>query len=180
LLIAPLWPKLSSSAGDFLGDEADSGVEFLIASDSAAAPKAAVGAVMSENPTHTWPSERPPPAPVEPLVAQFRGVWQSGPPPNLDDYLLRAGDQRGRVHNDLVLADLEGRLRAGELVRVESYLERYPELADDLGTVLDLILAEFRLRSCSEANLTVEEYVRRFPQYGDEVSARLKSLPRDE
>jgi WD40 repeat protein/predicted Ser/Thr protein kinase len=68
---------------------------------------------------------------IEQIVEQFERAWRSGQRPVLDDYLARGGDRPGLL-KQLVLADLECRLKAGEAARVEEYLTRYPQLVDEL------------------------------------------------
>jgi hypothetical protein len=49
--------------------------------------------------------------------------------PELDAFLPSAADLRQALLLELIHADLEFRLEAGEEVRVGRYLSRYPELA---------------------------------------------------
>src|SRR5262249_23666947 len=74
--------------------------------------------------------------------------------------------------------DLEFRLKAGEAVRVEDYLRRFPELGDDPTLVLELGLAEFKFRKRRSEPVVVlrTEFLRRFPAQHDEL---LRQLPRD-
>src|SRR5262245_46637714 len=66
------------------------------------------------------------------IAERFEQAWHSGTPPRLEDYLPPVGiPERQALLIDLVHIDLQRRLTAGETVRVESYLERYPELASD-------------------------------------------------
>jgi WD40 repeat protein len=60
---------------------------------------------------------------------------------------LPAGDrERLAALIELVLTDLECRLKAGEPARVEPYLRRYPELGRDREVVLALVTHELRLQ----------------------------------
>jgi serine/threonine protein kinase len=61
------------------------------------------------------------------------------------------------------------RVRAGEMVRIEQYLERYPELAADRKAVLDLIAAEYEQRR-RLVGPTVEEFMARFPELRAELA----------
>jgi hypothetical protein len=108
------------------------------------------------------------------VVARFEDAWQRGGRPAITDYLPAGGPERQAVLVDLVHIDLERRLKAGELVRVEAYLGLYPELADEAAVVVDLLAAEYDLRSRQQPALGVDEYVRRFPQYRVELRARLQ------
>lgn len=108
---------------------------------------------------------------LENCVARFEAAWQQGERPVLHDFL--AGDdnsQRCAQLLELVHTDLEYRLKAGESARIEDYLRRYPELADNRNVVLDLLAAEFDLR-CRSPQPCLEEYQRRFPDLGDELAA---------
>jgi tRNA A-37 threonylcarbamoyl transferase component Bud32 len=112
------------------------------------------------------------------IIERFEGAWQQGNWPVLEEYLPAAGPQRGPVLIELVHTDLEWRLKAGVVVRVESYLARYPELAADPSVALDLIAAEHELRRRGETDLSLENYRERFPQYGEELAARLRASAR--
>src|SRR5262245_19435724 len=102
---------------------------------------------------------------LESIVGRFEEAWQHGRRPVIDDYLPAAEPERSAALIELIYVDLEYRLKAGEAVRLESYLERFPLLANDHGTTLALIVAEYQLCQPREPDLTLEEYARRFPQY---------------
>src|SRR5262249_9575922 len=73
---------------------------------------------------------------------------------------------------ELVHADLEFRLKAGESVRVEDYLRRYPGLSSDAQILVGLLAAEFTLRRRLEPELTFDDYRQRFPQHAAELERR--------
>src|SRR4051812_45104686 len=81
----------------------------------------------------------------EDAIRRFEEAWRGQARPEILAY-LPAGTGRTRLLNELAHVDLENRLRAGEPARVEEYLARYPELAEDRAVVLDLISAEHKLR----------------------------------
>jgi predicted ATPase len=121
------------------------------------------------------------PRPVPPLndedwsalkaaVTRFESVWRQGCRPSIAECIQtdRAG-LRYPLLIELVHIDLELRLKAGEVARVEEYLARYPELADDRDAALELIAAEYELRWRAEPQLALDDYLRRFPQYRDEL-----------
>lgn len=113
---------------------------------------------------------------LEQIIARFEDAWQRGERPLIDAY-LRAADvnvNRGDLLIALVHIDLEHRLQSGGSVRVESYLDRYPELASDATALLDLLAAEYELRRRREGAVAVAEYEQRFPQLGHELSSRLR------
>jgi predicted ATPase len=109
-------------------------------------------------------------AAVEEAVKRFEAAWRQGPPPALDAHLPPAGDRLRRpLLAALAKADLELRLKAGEPVRAEEHLARYPELAADREAALGLIAAEYKLRRRAEPELGLPDYLRRFPEYREEL-----------
>jgi WD40 repeat protein len=107
----------------------------------------------------------------EQTVAAFEDAWLRGHPPGLEAFLEPfSGSQRGRILRELVHVDLERRLSAGETVRVEEYLARYPELREGREELLALVQWEFRLRKLHETGLSFDEYRARFPDLGPELA----------
>lgn len=111
---------------------------------------------------------------LEEVVTAFEEAWQQGKQPSIDEYLRADGIERPTLITELVHTDLECRLKAGDPVRVEEYLERYPEIAGDRQRALDLIAAEYTQRRRREKTLTREEYLRRFPRFREDLSSRLQ------
>ncbi len=101
---------------------------------------------------------------IDRLVQRFEKAWSESKRPVLEDYLPAEAALRSRVLPELVLVEFEFRLEAGDDVRVETYLRRYPQLAGDREFVLELIGTEFEQRQ-RRAGPTVEEYLERFPDY---------------
>jgi serine/threonine protein kinase/tetratricopeptide (TPR) repeat protein len=111
---------------------------------------------------------------LEQIVGEYESAWRSGLKPDLDSY-LSAGDVEPRsLLVELVHADLECRLKAGEPVRVESYFGKYAELAADHRAALGLIAAEYNLRRRREPGLLLEEYLNRFPQFRADLPQRIR------
>src|SRR5438270_423849 len=96
----------------------------------------------------------------EDVVLRFEVAWQGGSRPEIDGF-LPVGPDRARLLTELVHVDLEYRLRAGEPARVEDYLTRYPELADDPAVPLELIAAEHEFRRRREPGLAIGDLLRR-------------------
>jgi serine/threonine protein kinase/tetratricopeptide (TPR) repeat protein len=111
---------------------------------------------------------------LEDILEEFESAWSSGGTPNLDNYLSAADVEPRTLLMELVQADLECRLKAGEAVRVESYLAKYSELATDRHAALRLIQAEYDLRRRREPELLPDEYLERFPQYRADLPQRLR------
>jgi tRNA A-37 threonylcarbamoyl transferase component Bud32 len=107
------------------------------------------------------------------VVERFEEAWRRGKRPALEDYLPPGGSARRAALLELTHTDLEYRLKAGEVIGAEDYLERFPELADDRKAVLSLIVAEDRLLRQLGRGLPPADYLHRFPQFRDELAARL-------
>jgi tetratricopeptide (TPR) repeat protein/tRNA A-37 threonylcarbamoyl transferase component Bud32 len=117
---------------------------------------------------------------LEPILDRFENAWKRGEPPALEDFLTYTGAERRALLIELVHEDLEYRLKAGEQVRVESYLERFPELRSERPVALDLIAAEYVLRRRREPNLAPEEYLQRFPEVGEVLLPHLEEYAQRE
>jgi serine/threonine-protein kinase len=114
------------------------------------------------------------PPTVERIADRFESAWEQGP--CLDDFLPAGGPERLAALLTLVHIDLERRLKAGEAIRVETYLRRYPELESAPEAVPDLAVAEYRLRRRREPELTPADYLARFPRYAALLQARFDAL----
>ena len=75
-----------------------------------------------------------------------------------------------------LLADQRQSWLRGQCARVEDYLRRAPDLAADVGAVLDLIVNEFRLRSELGETPTRHDFEIRFPQYAERVRVKMDAL----
>ena len=115
-------------------------------------------------------------AQLEALVKRFEQAWHAGQRPAIEDYLAGASSVRTPLVCELVHADLEFRLRAGDAVRVEEYLQRFPELARDAEAVVELGAAEFHLRQRRGQSPLPAEYLARFPQYRERLETPLSPL----
>jgi serine/threonine protein kinase len=110
--------------------------------------------------------------PFEQVIRRFEEAWQRGEEPALDDFLPAGATPPWAALVELVHTDLEYRLKAGEAVRVEEYLRRYPGLAQDRAATLDFIVAEYDLRRRREPDLARAEYLARFPHFTPELLAK--------
>jgi serine/threonine protein kinase/lipoprotein NlpI len=111
----------------------------------------------------------------EQVVARFEQAWHHGHRPSLEEYVTPDARNAPALLVELVHADLEYRLKAGERVRVERYLGQYPRLAHDTPALLELIAAEWELRRRHGDATTLEEYLQRFPQVSQELRTALQT-----
>jgi hypothetical protein len=116
-------------------------------------------------PPHRHPEELAPELQerIEEYVERFEEAWHRRPSPCIEHFLPADAILFRPVLVELVHVDLEYRLKSGKEVHVESYLRRYPELADERDTVVELLAAEFQLRR-RRRKLTIEEFLSRFPE----------------
>jgi hypothetical protein len=110
------------------------------------------------------------------VLDRFGRAWRRGEQPDIDDYLAAADTERRTLLIELVHEDLDCSLQVSGNTRVESYLERYPELSADRTVVLELVAAEWDLRRRHEPGLGIEEYRNRFPDYEAQLCERLPVL----
>jgi serine/threonine protein kinase/Flp pilus assembly protein TadD len=110
---------------------------------------------------------------LEAVLDRFEAAWRSGSPPRLEDFLTSTELDRRTLLLELVQTDLEYRLKAGQQVRVEDYLTRFPELESDPEDLLQLITAEYGFRRAVGQRPESEEFLARFPRFGQELAARL-------
>jgi predicted ATPase len=111
-------------------------------------------------------------SPLEDAVKRFENAWRQGLRPAIEDYLPAGGGRPQALLIELVHTDLELRVKAGEAVRVEEYLGRYPEVGCEPAAAVELIVAEYELRRRREP-VSLDEYLERFPHYREELSRQL-------
>jgi serine/threonine protein kinase/tetratricopeptide (TPR) repeat protein len=109
-------------------------------------------------------------------VDAFEDSWQRGEAPSIDSFLPADATARVVVLDRLIHIDLEYRLRRGDEVRVESYVNRYGELSTQPTILFDLVAWECHLRKCNEPGQAMAEYRRRFPNMEPDVSIRIAPL----
>ncbi len=114
-------------------------------------------------------------AAVEPWVRRFEAAWHDGESPSLEAFLPPDEPARQAALTEMVHIDLERRLKRGEPVRVETYVARYPELANNADTIVELLAEEFRLRTRDDPALEPSELFRRFPRFAGQLRERLSA-----
>jgi serine/threonine protein kinase len=131
-------------------------------------------------PAQPQPGARPPTTGLtwlDEVIEQFEDAWERGDRPAIANHLPEDPARRPKALAELVQVDLERRLKQGEALRVESYLQQFPELTSQPNVVVGLIQAEFAHRRRSEPTLTLEEYLQRFPHYQEELKRLIPEQP---
>src|SRR5947209_7010579 len=108
----------------------------------------------------------------EDVIRRFEDAWHGPARPEIIAF-VPTGAGRTRLLTELVLVDLEYRLRAGEAARVEDYLAGYPGLSDDRAFMLELIAAEHEFRRRREPGLALSEFFQRFPEHRAELPGQI-------
>ena len=103
-------------------------------------------------------------SPLEDRLVALQVALRRGNRPDLTA-LLPSGSERVEVLVELVHAELEFRLKAGEAARVEEYFARYPELQSDRAVFRSLIEAEAELCRRRDPDFNAAEFYRRFPGF---------------
>lgn len=104
------------------------------------------------------------PIELEIVADNFEANWAQRSRREIED-LLETSRHNFALLVELVHADLELRLKSGESARVESYLEPYPELGQDLEIVESLLKTEYGMRERREPEINFSEFVIRFPDH---------------
>ncbi|HET6878881.1 MAG TPA: serine/threonine-protein kinase, partial [Pirellulales bacterium] len=106
---------------------------------------------------------------MEDVISAFESAWQRDERPSVDAFLIGPADDRLRLLCELVHIDLEYRLKAGDAARVEEYLLKYPELAEQREQLVELLAAEVAHRPPNESALATEEIAPRFQDLAADV-----------
>jgi serine/threonine protein kinase len=100
---------------------------------------------MSDKPSVRDAASEGPAFPAD-LIERFENAWNQGQSPVLEAYLPSDPAKRRAALAALVRVDMQWRLRQGTGARLEKYLQRFPELADNPDAVAALLALENRLR----------------------------------
>ncbi|MEL6104462.1 MAG: serine/threonine-protein kinase, partial [Planctomycetota bacterium] len=97
----------------------------------------------------------------EHLFLAFESAWMSGPP-SIEAFASEVpGAARGPVVRELVLIDLEHRLRRGESIGLSQYTQTFPEITAEIGDYERIVLEELRLQSRFGKSLTLADVQQR-------------------
>jgi serine/threonine protein kinase len=118
---------------------------------------------MSADNRHRSRSAADTPTWVVDLLLRLEDAWNKGQNPAVEAFLPPDAAQRRPAVVPLLCCDLERRVRAGQAVRVEDYLQRFPELAEDAAGLGELVAVEYELVG-QRPGVSLVDYLRRFPQ----------------
>jgi len=95
-------------------------------------------------------------------------LWKLGQRPDVNRFIAEVAPLSSVQLVAVLRVDQAERWQAGERVPVESYLMRFPTVAD---LALDLIYGECLIREEMGETLSLPEYQQRFPQFAASVTA---------
>ncbi|QDT44946.1 Serine/threonine-protein kinase PrkC [Gimesia alba] len=110
---------------------------------------------------------------LEKVVSEYEDALRNGNALEVETIWRSSHNKELVLLFELVHTELEWRLKAGEAVRVEEYLERFPELSEDIDALHELISTEYILRLRTNSKVEVSEYTNRFPHFGESLISRL-------
>jgi serine/threonine protein kinase len=113
----------------------------------------------------------------EQILQRFEAAWIASPCPDVDAFLPNDPELRAFVLPELLCVDLERRLKAGESARVETYLQRYSDLAAQADAVFALLQVEFDQRQGRHPPPTLAEYCQRFPAFEERLRQWIAERP---
>ena len=128
---------------------------------------------MSES---TFPADEFP-VEFEAVIRRFEAAWRASGRPDIDQYLPHPRPDHARLAYELIHVDLDFRIRRGEPVQVEHYLEQFPDLQLGRAELTELVAAEYALRRRWRGAAETTEFFRRFPQLTDDLRERLRATP---
>jgi len=111
---------------------------------------------------------------LDALCDEYESALRSGNTVVVDAFLLRVPvEVRGELLRGLAAVHLALPTGSREAARVEDLLERFPDLAERPGDVVELLVVEAKVRRERGEPIQVDEYFRRFPAYRELLAARL-------
>jgi tetratricopeptide (TPR) repeat protein len=101
-------------------------------------------------------------------------LWDAGQRPDVGQLLAEAGISAATGVARVLALDQWRRWQAGERVRAEDYLERFPQVAADSEAALELVYGELLVREELGEQPAEEEYLARFPQWSQALRQQLQ------
>ena len=114
---------------------------------------------------------------LERIVEDFEDQWQAGDRPNAADFLKRHEAERQALLAELLHVDVEFRVRSGEDVPFDQWLQDFPELRTRTSLLAELVVQAISMSPRQRRTLAREELLAKFPECADEITARLAKLP---
>src|SRR5688572_8792757 len=109
---------------------------------------------------------------------RFEAAWQKADSVDLGTFLPGEGDPlRAVTLHELIKTDLEIRWRKGQIIGLEYYIDRFPELGDTPNLPSPLIVEEYRVRQLYGDKPQLGTYKTRFPDQFEELQRLVQAHP---
>jgi tetratricopeptide (TPR) repeat protein len=110
------------------------------------------------------------------LIERFESAWKQGETPVLEAYLPSDPAQRHVALAALIRVDIQWRLKQGTSIRLDKYLQRFPELVDNPDAIAELLVLENRLLRRLEPGMGLPIPRTPFPPLGADDHAITSSV----
>jgi serine/threonine protein kinase len=115
---------------------------------------------------------------LQEMASRFEAAWKDAETVDLTSFLPPADDPLRRVAlQELIKSDLEARWRRGQIIGIEAYLEKYPELGNVGVIAPSLVYEEYRVRHLHGDKPPLDGYKRRFPRQFPELQRLVRDQP---
>jgi serine/threonine protein kinase len=115
---------------------------------------------------------------LQDMASRFEAAWKDAESVDLTAFLPPADDPLRRVAlYELIKTDLDARWRRGQIMGVEAYLEKFPELGNAAVLAPTLIYEEYRVRHLHGDKPPLDGYKRRFPRQFPELQRLVREQP---
>lgn len=118
------------------------------------------------------PEELPPEC--EEAIEQFEQLWLAGASPSIESFLPKAGDRLSLL-TELLIAELEFRIKSHEQVSLADYLSRFPELTSHPQAFLRIAREEFRIRRRHGDQTTAREFASQYSELAPDLLNQLSA-----
>jgi serine/threonine protein kinase len=115
---------------------------------------------------------------LQEMASRFEAAWRESDTVDLNAFLPPVGSPLRRVAlHELIKTDLEARWRRGQIIGIEAYLEKFPELGNAAVLAPTLIYEEYRVRHLHGDKPPLAGYERRFARQFPELQRLLREQP---
>jgi serine/threonine protein kinase len=115
---------------------------------------------------------------LQDMASRFEAAWKESDTVDLSAFLPPPGNPLRRVVlHELIKSDLEARWQRGQIIGLEAYLEKFPELGTPALIAPALIYEEYRVRHLHGDKPQLAGYERRFPRQFPELQRLVGEEP---
>lgn len=109
------------------------------------------------------------------LLREYQQLLSDGPV-DLPSFLSSRPQASSEAKLKVILLDLEERWKSSQLWKVEDYLERFPEYANDPDAIVALVKTERKAELGIDTTPEISELVRRFPHLASHLLEQMHTI----